>query len=249
MKILYLDFFLGMEIKMLIGAIISLGADKMVLEAQTKSVFCDAQLSYTDVKRCGIDALKADVFLNSSKAFEYEKALEFAELNINDNAALMYLKRIFKVYFETDSSALIKESEICELYTLYLALKNIDADYVISSPIREGSGFYEKDGGYFIVPSNTALEIFKNEKIPVKTVELEKELTGALGASVLSQTANEYGTMPQMNIEKIGYGAGCEDLSMPSLLRAVIGTTDGGELGKMFESTDLFAEISEEIFV
>ena len=145
--------------------------------------------------------------------------------------------------------ASIKEKDICTLYALHLAIKAIDADYVISSVLNEGSGFLEKDGGYFIIPSDAVLEIFKTYKIPVNTVEIERELTNALSAAVLSQTANEFGKMPKINIEKIGYGAGDEDLKMPNLLRVVSGTVDGGELEKMFASEDLFAEISEELFV
>jgi len=248
MKILYLDFFLGMEIKMLLGALFSLGADKAEIEKQLNSVFNNAEILCEDVKRCGVESLKADILFESDKSFEYEKALEYIE-NIHNDAAIIYLKRIFKVYFEADKGALIKEKEICELYALHLALKTIDADYVISSSLKEGSGFYEKDGGYFIIPSHAALEIFKMHKIPVQTVQLETELTNVLAACVLSQTANEFGTMPKINIEKIGYGAGEKDLKMPNLLRIVEGTVDGGELEKMFASEDLFAEISEELFV
>ena len=248
MKILYLDFFLGMETKMLLGALLSLGADKQVIEKHLGAVFNNAQILCEDVKRCGVEALKADIVFESDKRFEYEKALEYIE-NINDDAAIMYLKRIFKVYFEADKGALIKEKDICILYALHLAIKDIDADYVISSSLKEGSGFYEKDGGYFIIPSYAVLEIFKLQKIPVRTVQLEEELTNALSAAVLSQTANEFGTMPKINIEKIGYGAGDMDLKMPNLLRIVLGNVGIGEIEKMFASEDLFAEISEELFV
>lgn len=249
MKILYLDCFLGIDTEMLLGALINLGADASSVEEQLKKVFPSASIKVSDVKRCALDALKAEVILDSKEVFGYSNALEYTDININDSAAAIYLKRVFKTYFDADSVAVIKENEICGIYALYLALKSIDADYVISSVIREGSGFYEKDGGYFIIPSPAALEIFKTEKIPVRTAELEVELTGALGASVLSATANEYGTMPEMNIERIGYGAGSIDLQMPNLIRVVLGSTAGEEFGKMFESADLFAEISEEIFV
>ena len=248
MKILYLDFFLGMETKMLLGALLSLGADKEEIEKHLGAVFNNAQILCEDVKRCGVEALKADIVFESDKSFEYEKALEYIE-NIHDDAAIMYLKRIFKAYFEADKGALIKEKDICILYALHLAIKDIDADYVISSALKEGSGFYEKDGGYFIIPSYAVLEIFKTQKIPVRTVQLEEELTNTLSAAVLSQTANEFGTMPKINIEKIGYGAGDMDLKMPNLLRIVLGNVGIGELEKMFASEDLFAEISEELFV
>ena len=248
MKILYLDFFLGMETKMLLGALLSLGADKEEIEKHLGAVFNNAQILCEDVKRCGVEALKADIVFESDKSLEYEKALEYIE-NINDDAAIMYLKRIFKAYFEADKGALIKEKDICILYALHLAIKDIDADYVISSSLKEGSGFYEKDGGYFIIPSYAVLEIFKTQKIPVRTVQLEEELTNALSAAVLSQTANEFGTMPKINIEKIGYGAGDMDLKMPNLLRIVLGNVGIGEIEKMFASEDLFAEISEELFV
>jgi radical SAM protein with 4Fe4S-binding SPASM domain len=105
---------------------------------------------------------------------------------------------------------------------------------VISSAVHVGSGFCEKDGGYYIVPSQEALDIFHKYQIETHTSELEKELTGTLGASVLAAVVNEFSSMPEMDIEKIGYGAGGEDYELPNLMRAVLGSVTGEDFEKMF---------------
>jgi len=249
MKILYLDFFLGMETEMLLGALLSLGAHKDETEKGLKNVFPSASVECAEVKRAGLEALRADVVFESEKICGYEESLEYIDLHFDDDTAKDFLKNVFETFFAADKNAKIQECEICRLYALYLAIKSVGADYVISSQIREGSGFCEKDGAYFMIPSVAASRIFENKKIPVVTEKTERELTGAFGASVLSAVANEYGAMPEMDIEKIGYGAGKEDLPLPNIMRAVIGNTNESELKKMFESEDLFLEISKEIFV
>lgn len=249
MKILYLDCFLGFETEMLLGALINIGADSSAIEAEMKKAFPSSALRVSNVTRCSVEALRAEVISDSVKAFKCGEAFEYIDSYICDTGASAYLKRIAGIYFDADSDAVLCEDELCRMYALYLALQHTGADYVICSSIREGSGFEEKDGGYYIIPSKAALEIVKTAKIPVRAAEIEKELTAACGAAVLAATANEYGAMPEMDIEKIGYGAGKEDLPMPNLMRAVLGTSRDSGLGSMFESTDLFSEFSDEISV
>lgn len=249
MKILYLDFFLGMETEMILGALLSLGIEKDAVEKKLKEVFLSACVECADVKRAGLEAFRADVVFESDKIYGVKEALEYADLRFDDSMEKAFFENVFKTFFEADKNAKIQESEICRLYALYLAIKAVNADYIISSQIREGSGFCEKDGEFFMIPSVSASRIFEIKKIPVQSKKIEKELTGAFGAAVLSVVANEYGAMPEMDIEKIGYGAGKDDLLLPNLMRAVLGNTGGGDLRKMFESEDLFLEISEEIFV
>jgi len=249
MKILYLDFFLGMEVEMFLGALLSLGEDKDALEKELKAVFPSACIILSDVKRAGLESLRADVVFESDRCFGCDEAMEYVNSNICDGALAKHLKKIIEIYFSYDKNAVIKEIEICKIYALCLAFKAIGADYVISSEVSEGSGFCEKDGGYFMIPSASAVEIFEKYHIRIRLAEIEKELTGTLGASVLASLVNEYGAMPEMDIEKIGYGAGKEDFELANIMRAVVGSSNENQLGKMFESEDLFMEISEEIFV
>jgi uncharacterized protein (DUF111 family) len=55
------------------------------------------------------------------------------------------------------------------------------------------------------------------------------ELLTPTGAAVLTTIASDFGPMPAMTLEKIGYGAGTSEPSIPNLLRILIGEA-GDEL-------------------
>jgi uncharacterized protein (DUF111 family) len=59
---------------------------------------------------------------------------------------------------------------------------------------------------------------------------VERELLTPTGAAVLTTLGSEFGSMPLMKVERVGYGAGRDDLPHPNLLRLMIGTS-----GPVFE--------------
>jgi hypothetical protein len=51
------------------------------------------------------------------------------------------------------------------------------------------------------------------------------ELLTPTGAAILTTLASDFGPMPAMSVEKIGYGAGTSEPAIPNLLRVMIGQT------------------------
>ena len=51
------------------------------------------------------------------------------------------------------------------------------------------------------------------------------ELLTPTGAAILTNLASDFGPMPAMSVEKIGYGAGTSEPAIPNLLRVMIGQT------------------------
>ncbi len=62
--------------------------------------------------------------------------------------------------------------------------------------------------------------------LPIYSSGVEKELLTPTGAALLSTLGSEFGTLPPMKVERIGYGAGRSDLPHPNLLRVMIGTLE-----------------------
>jgi uncharacterized protein (TIGR00299 family) protein len=60
---------------------------------------------------------------------------------------------------------------------------------------------------------------------------VERELFTPTGAAILTTLGSEFGSMPPINIDRIGYGAGRADLPHPNLLRLIVGTL-GSAFGK-----------------
>jgi uncharacterized protein (TIGR00299 family) protein len=62
--------------------------------------------------------------------------------------------------------------------------------------------------------------------IPIYSSGVEKELLTPTGAVLLSTLGSEFGNLPPMKVERVGYGAGRSDLPHPNLLRLMIGTLE-----------------------
>ena len=93
---------------------------------------------------------------------------------------------------------------------------------VYASPISLGSGFIRCSHGVMPVPVPGTLELLVN--VPVCQTSIRKELVTPTGAAIITTLAKGFGAMPEMKIDKIGYGAGSRDLEeQPNLLRVIIG--------------------------
>ena len=107
----------------------------------------------------------------------------------------------------------------------YLGIKT-----VIASHIPLGKGFVSCDHGTLPVPAPATLGILKG--VPVYGTKIPHELVTPTGAAILVTLAGSYGELPEMIIEKTGYGAGKRDIeSIPNLLRVMTGTESCGETG------------------
>ncbi|MBW2248866.1 MAG: nickel pincer cofactor biosynthesis protein LarC [Deltaproteobacteria bacterium] len=108
----------------------------------------------------------------------------------------------------------------------YLGIKT-----VIASHIPLGKGFVSCDHGTLPVPAPATLGILKG--VPVYGTKIPHELVTPTGAAILVTLAGSYGELPEMIIEKTGYGAGKRDIeSIPNLLRVVMGTGLWGDTGQ-----------------
>ncbi|UFJ39692.1 LarC family nickel insertion protein [Brevibacillus humidisoli] len=111
---------------------------------------------------------------------------------------------------------------IVDIVGVALALENLNIDTVYSGPIPTGSGYVRCDHGLYPVPAPATLEMLKN--IPLRFTTIEKELTTPTGAGIAAALVKQFGPLPAMTVESIGYGAGTRDLpDQPNVLRVLIG--------------------------
>jgi uncharacterized protein (DUF111 family) len=62
--------------------------------------------------------------------------------------------------------------------------------------------------------------------VPIYSTDIKGELATPTGAALVKHFCRGFKPMPQMIVEKVGYGAGTKDFGIPNLLRATIGTID-----------------------
>jgi len=111
-----------------------------------------------------------------------------------------------------------------------IAFLEIRPEVVVSTPISVGSGFVDCEHGLLPVPAPATVEILKDTSLLYQggPFASASELLTPTGAALLAhfvQRSEPF--LPQMRIEKAGYGAGSQDLPMPNVLRASLGELAG----------------------
>ncbi len=108
-----------------------------------------------------------------------------------------------------------------------LALMGVDK--IFCSPLHTGSGTIRCAHGILPVPAPATAELVRG--VPVYSTGVDGELLTPTGAAILTTLAENFGSMPPMVPERIGYGVGNADPEIPNLLRVCIGKADTGQDG------------------
>ena len=111
---------------------------------------------------------------------------------------------------------------IIDIVGAAILLEHLQIDIIKSSAIPVGSGKIWIDHGVYPVPAPATLEILRG--IPLAESELKAELATPTGAAIVAVLAEEFGTLPAMKVDAIGYGAGTKTFPKhPNVLRVMIG--------------------------
>ncbi|MEJ8545886.1 LarC family nickel insertion protein [Brevibacillus borstelensis] len=112
---------------------------------------------------------------------------------------------------------------IVDVVGIALALEDLGIEQLFSSPVPTGNGYVRCDHGLYPVPAPATMEMLKG--IPLRQTDIQKELTTPTGAGVAAALIKQFGPLPAMTVEAIGYGAGTRDLpDQPNVLRVLVGT-------------------------
>lgn len=105
------------------------------------------------------------------------------------------------------------------------ALRGIQVDEVVCSPVHVGTGTVRCAHGVLPVPAPATLEILKG--IPIYSTGTQGELATPTGAALLKHFCARFGPLPPLAVEAVGYGAGTRERNIPNLLRATVGMMHG----------------------
>ena len=102
-------------------------------------------------------------------------------------------------------------------------MHEIAPEQVLVSPVHVGSGQVRCAHGVLPVPAPaTALLL---EGVPVYGGAIRGELCTPTGAALLVHFASDFGDMPAMTLEAVGYGMGTKDYPWANCVRALLGQT------------------------
>ena len=97
---------------------------------------------------------------------------------------------------------------------------------VIASPMPTFHGYAKGAHGVFPLPAPATAEILRG--VPWRKLDIEGELVTPTGAAIIRELAVEFGPLPAMTVERIGYGAGKSDFGIPNVLRVMVGEEPSG---------------------
>lgn len=116
---------------------------------------------------------------------------------------------------------------IVDVTAAALGLELLGIERVSCTPVAIGHGTIHSDHGLLPLPAPATLELLKG--IPTVPAAVEWETLTPTGAAILRTVVDEFGWLPAMTVEKVGYGAGNDRPGvLPNVLRAVLGRTGTG---------------------
>ncbi len=235
MKIAYFDCFSGISGDMTVGALLDAGLKIETLEKELKKLGLSGyQLEVNKVVKKGISATQFKVkikeegverrfkdiltILEKSKLDEeIKKETKKIFFNIAQAESKIHQKDIDKIHFHEIGGL----DSIIDITSAVIGIKTLGIEEIHSSALPVGKGFVKCAHGVIPVPAPATLELLKN--IPTYSGGIESEMITPTGAAIISTLAKSFGERPLMKIERIGYGAGEKEFTIPNLLRVSIG--------------------------
>ncbi len=235
MKIAYFDCFSGISGDMTVGALLDAGLKIETLEKELKKLGLSGyQLEVNKVAKKGISATRFKVkieeegvgrrfkdiltiFKKSKLDEEIKKETKKIFLNIAQAESKIHQKDIDKIHFHEIGGL----DSIIDITSAVIGIKTLGIEEIHSSALPMGKGFVKCAHGVIPIPAPATLELLKN--IPTYSGGIESEMITPTGAAIISTLAKSFGERPLMKIERIGYGAGEKEFTIPNLLRVSIG--------------------------
>ncbi|MDD6023300.1 MAG: nickel pincer cofactor biosynthesis protein LarC [Oscillospiraceae bacterium] len=116
---------------------------------------------------------------------------------------------------------------VADVVAVCLLMEELGAEKIVASPVHVGSGHVHCAHGILPVPAPATAHLLRG--IPMYSGTIQGELCTPTGAALLKHFVQEFGPMPVMAVEKIGYGVGNKEFPAANCIRAMLG--DDGRKG------------------
>lgn len=132
---------------------------------------------------------------------------------------------------------------IADITAVCLLMEKLGIEKVAASTVHVGSGHVHCAHGILPVPAPATAYILKD--VPICGGSVEGELCTPTGAALLKHFVSEFGKMPVMKMEKIGYGMGKKDFNAANCVRAMLGETIGESVWDGSEVVELTCNLDD----
>jgi uncharacterized protein (TIGR00299 family) protein len=239
MKIAYFDCFSGASGDMILGSLIDAGLSPKRLREELKKLRIPTfHLRVKKVLKGGISATQVMVEGKGEKRSHrnLKEILRIVERSGVEAEVKEKSKEIFKRIALVEAKihqTPMEEVQFHELGGLdsivdivgsVWGIRQLGIEKIYVSKVNVGSGFVKCEHGILPVPAPATLSLMEGK--PIYSSGVERELLTPTGAAILTTLSSEFGSMPLMNVDRVGCGAGRDNLSHPNLLRLIIGTSE-----------------------
>jgi hypothetical protein len=236
-RLLYLDCVGGLAGDMLLAALLDAGAELELLRAVPGQLGLDGvEIAVERVVRQGVGALHVRVAAPDVRDHrDYREVRRLVEASALPgrprDRALETFARLAEVEGAIhgvppedvhlhELGALDTLVDVCGAYVL---LADLGVERAACSPLPFARGLTRAAHGVLPLPAPATLALL--EGAPLVGVETEEELVTPTGAALAATVVDEWGPLPPLTLERIGYGAGTKELpDRPNVVRAVLGT-------------------------
>ncbi|MEZ6119508.1 MAG: nickel pincer cofactor biosynthesis protein LarC [Pirellulaceae bacterium] len=255
MRIAYFDCPSGISGDMLLGALVDAGVPLAEIQAGIDSLgLPSCQLQLSEVKKKGFRAAKVDVLHEPEHAHRHlhhitamieQSRLTDSQRNVAHKIFRCLAEAEAKVHGSTIEKVHFHEvgavDSIADICGVAIGMDWLKLDRIVCSPVPTGHGFVNIAHGRCSIPAPATAELLTG--VPIAACDVEAELTTPTGAAVVKAMVDQFGPLPSMRVDKIGYGAGTKDLDQQAnLLRLLIGTNSETALSSVETDTVMVLE-------
>lgn len=233
MKSLIFDPFSGAAGDMILGSLISLGADESGIREIIESAV-DVSVSVDRVSKRGIAAVDVRVHVpHEEHSRHYHELVDIIkEAGLQKTVERTALD-VFAIMAEAESKVHGESLEeihfhevgqndaLADVIGSCAAIHEIGADSIFSAPVNVGGGRVKAAHGIMAVPAPATLEILRSGSL-LSYGSGSRELLTPTGAALLSYFATPVENIPRGKVLSVGYGAGDADTEDPNVLRSIL---------------------------
>lgn len=245
MKILYLDLSMGAAGDMLAAALFQLVPEQEQVLARVNGLgLPGVEARLLPAEKCGIQGLHYQVLIHGQEEPEHLEHHGHHGRHLHDIVEILTAAdlpesvradalAVYQLLAQAESKAHGRPVEelhfhevgqldaIVDIVTVCLLMHALNPERVCASPVHVGSGTVRCAHGILPVPAPATAELLKG--LPCYSGEIPGELCTPTGAALLRHFVQDFGPMPELRTEQIGYGMGSKDFPQANCLRASLG--------------------------
>jgi pyridinium-3,5-bisthiocarboxylic acid mononucleotide nickel chelatase len=235
-RVAYLDCVGGLAGDMLIAALLDAGGEVASLRSVPGALGIDGvQIDVERVERQGIGALHLRI--EAADDHDHRQYAHIRELVQSSTLpegprarALDAFRRLAEVEAgihgvppdEVHFHELGSLDTLIDVCGAFVLIDELGVDRVVSSPLPYARGLVSAAHGTLPLPAPATLGLLAGAAFV--GVDTQAELVTPTGAAIASVLVDEWGGLPPLTLERVGYGAGAKNLpDRPNVVRVVLG--------------------------